>query len=170
MLPYLDPLLRGEQCDWTTEPNRSGWWAYKVREALHAASENADRFPELAAAHGTYKIEVTGSRSVRATPRTAPVVLVQSPSVAPHVAMQVEGNLTPLNLIEKWRAKAPGTDKLYFPNAHFDSQQLLELWELAKFENIIFFEVSGAITLMVHDEEHAPFSWTPEDLEEGATA
>lgn len=58
MRRMLAPLEQGKACIWITKPEDLDRTAYRIREALYAATMNKQRYPRLAKAAQMFKITV----------------------------------------------------------------------------------------------------------------
>lgn len=167
MMPYLGPLIEGRETLWRTEPNRSKWFAYRVREALFAARMNPTQFPELAAAR--FRVEVLSSREVRAKPRPSLEESAQTEVVPQSVARMETGDVgSAEQIIAHWEGlSAAARTKVYFPNADLHKEDLKDLWAWACEAEVLVFENLGAITLLpkIGNEEAADYAFNPSDLE-----
>lgn len=164
MLPYLEPLVEGRETFFRTEPGRSRWLAYKLREALAVAREHPERFPELARLD--FRFEVDSSREVRAVPRDQTSIEVLSAPRPSAARMNTLSVGSAQDVIDHWEALSEAArTKVYMPNADLSPNELHRLWQWASEAGVIFFENAGALTLMPLDEELAPLAWGPEDLD-----
>lgn len=71
MLPYLEPLTRGENVRWPIKMGNANTVAFRLREAMRIASRNPERYPELAKYAPDYAIRVVNALTIEARRRTA---------------------------------------------------------------------------------------------------
>ena len=142
MRPLLAALEAGQPCVWATQAGAENKFAYKVREALHAAQHNSIRFPQLAAQAGRVTIEIAdiGKVQARLTGNT-PAQLVDNAAVHPTVtpihgvepAYSPERPTTVVGLkdvrgiIQHWLRAQPTSQALSFPDADLSETDLQAL-------------------------------------------
>jgi len=159
MAQYLTPLQGGGEVVFKVEPKKARWLTYRLHEALRILQDNPGLMPEVPR---NYRIETTAPGEVVATPKVAPrveVVVGHQATVDARPASGIE------DIINRWNSNEG--DKLYLANAGLTEDQLVDLYEWATEAGVVFFESAGALTLMPHNPEVAPFAWTPEDLDGG---
>jgi hypothetical protein len=87
MIPYLEPIARGEDVRWPIKRGNANTVAFRIREALRIVVANKLRYPELAEYASDYKVRVVDAftvEAIRRTPRKAQETierLVEIPSV-----------------------------------------------------------------------------------------
>jgi hypothetical protein len=85
--PLLSSLEKGQGTAWTVpEGMKPAKFAHKIREALHIARLYPERYPQLAKAAQTFKIQIVNSRQVQAvlTDKQTGLGLVREYSPAQH--------------------------------------------------------------------------------------
>jgi len=147
---------------WEVSPGSARRHAYKVREALFAAAENAERFPELAAMYGYYNIVVESSSSVLAVPRVEREVKVQILVDTPSTRVIADDELSCVGVLQAWRQRRE--DKVYLPNHSLTREDLVYLWQQGEAEGYVMFEIEGALTLTPRTEDLVPLGWNPDDV------
>lgn len=158
-LPYLQHLTGGEVRFRTDKPR---WLAGKLRECLAILRENPELAPTV---QRDYRVEIASSREVIASPKDAPKIEVISQKSK--TTVQTQATYGPADIITQWGRHVAVSigppSKLHFASANLSKDQLYSLWEWAQDNGVMFFEAAGALTLMPHDSETAPFAWSPND-------
>jgi hypothetical protein len=175
-LPLLDKLQRGEGDRWVlSEGSDPDKFAYQIREALFIASLHAGVYPELAAAHRRFRIEIADKRSVQAVPRPEPTRVEgrTSPEVTTHGLVNGEkaptalmGKQSAASVMQAWHNMQPSNTPMYFPHAKLDEAELLELyqWGLARTPPWhLFVGISGQLTLRMRQGDESGLFWEPGD-------
>lgn len=173
---WFDQLLKGENCSWTVKDLDVETFAYKIREGLRIASIYPQRFPELAAAHGLFKIQVVDRETVQAIYRprgTGTTASGVSGSVVVHgleggerAPTDVAGQQTAATVVQAWHNTQPSNTPMKFPNANMEREELIKLYDWAKKRTpawYMFVAANGALTLMPATRDMAGLEWTPED-------
>ena len=168
MRDNLLPLIGSARVTWRVDDGQARRFAYKVREALAVAQLHRERFPELAAAADAgWRVTVPDRTTVRA--ELAPALrarVVNEDAEVPTARAEVDTRkgMTIDNIIARWEIGSES--KITFQNADLSREDLLRLYEWAQGVGVMFFENTGALTLVAYEPDTAPFAWSPEDLED----
>ena len=167
----LHDLAEGKPCQWNTEPSpkKTRDLAYQIREALFAAEENAEIFPELAEAHRNFSIHVVEPGLVEARLKPAPAEVIVRPVTPIHGVgawghpVNPAGVSTADEVIEAWVAHLPSNDPLHFTESDLEVAELVKLYEWTQeWKPRLAILVSGdKLTLSLRDPEIEEFTWKP---------
>lgn len=185
MMHLLEPVCKGENTAWQLDTIRqANKFAYKLREALHAAQHHKDRYPDLQGAHDEYVVHVIGTRvaairhesvvskakavEVPAIPKKGQGGVSTSPTESPEEAEgptrddTIRGAQTVMTIIDAW-ISAPSTIRsLNFPEAIFGYQKLVQLYRWADKRDLIFFYADPGLTLQHKQEDLVEYAWSPD--------
>lgn len=188
LMPYLAPLLEGKECAWKVQPGSDPERvAYRIREALHIAADNAKLFPELALAHSKYKVgldrgmvvaRLVTANQVEQVPlergipqvveppsRSLPTldVFLQTKDVA-NFSSLLEGPKTATEIVDIWRKIEPN-QPVNFPEANMPYRELYLLYKWAGLaQPRLMLMVEGAsVTVAPYDADVAEYAWSPDD-------
>lgn len=184
LLPYLDPLKKGEPTVWTVKDMTAKQFCYKIREALSIVRRYPEDYPELAKFAPHYTItEIPGTNSVKASLKPEVSVLVdgsiavqtvstaaltKKPGADSSVVGELKGVQTPLALVEAW-ARRGSAPRLLAPQAGLSSADLSKLYAWAQKQNpvvLLFVTPSGGVSLRQTTDctaSECQLAWTPED-------
>lgn len=157
MESYLTPLSGGGEVRYRVDPNKTKWFAYRMREALSVLGQYPELLPEVPR---NYSIKVTSTREVVAVPKEPdPTIEVMVGSAEGGSVLATRRPTTVEEIVEQWR----GT-KMFVPGAGLDPDQLVQLFNAGQKVGFAFFVNDGSLTLLPFADEAAEFAWTPEDL------
>lgn len=134
MQPYLKLIAAYTPCEWNRKAQDADKWAYKLREALYIARHEALTRPDdeeiqcLARAAMMFKIQVINPNLVRAVLadvseiQEEPTPTVQALTAGPDHRISKIQSLAELQSL--WLKAQPSNDKMHFPDARLDDQEL----------------------------------------------
>lgn len=174
MLPYLEPLQKGEPCAWKVPSGQARSFSYKVREALFIASRNETKYPKLAEAKDLFRIREHGETTVIAElrePRSAEQIEVDPAELKVqgqnYEPSKRSGPQTAMSIIEHWSERGDLT-KMSFPQANLGQEDLGRLLKWAEAQELVFFvSPEGGITVQPRglDPKLDEVAFAEEDLE-----
>ena len=175
--PYIQPLEKGENYVWITEPGATGRLAYKIRECFYIANLHASRYPRLAEVSRHFTIEeITGTNKVQARWTSAPTEsLILSSGYAtvspqhggnatsPTRAIATSGEQTMFTIIEAWRTSQPSNTPIHFPSARLSETELegLYRWARAWKPPLMLMVDDGSLTVGPIEDDVEQYSWHP---------
>lgn len=174
-LELLTELQAGRACRWTTQADRQETQrlAYRIREALYAASIHAKEFPELARAYYLFSIHVIEPGLIEAKIKSQAGVET-SGSSAPRVLpihglapwgreVSTVAKTTAQELIDAWQAHLPSNDPLKFEQTTLPAKELAALhrWASEWKPRLMLLVGAESITLSLATPDMADFAWQP---------
>ena len=174
-LELLVELQAGRACRWTTEPDRQETQrlAYRIREALFAASNHPKQFPELARAYFNFSIHVIEPGIIEAKLKSQAGVEVSrtdAPRVLPIHGLAPWGRevstvakTTAQELIDAWQAHLPSNDPVKFQQTVLPVEELTTLhkWAGERQPRLMILVGAESITLSLLTPDMAAFAWQP---------
>ena len=175
MMPVIEKLETLEPISWQLEDHAAAYkLAYKIREALSIAKDNAKFYPRLAAAADHYAIKVDReSKQVRAIKaqranlegvRGENYVVTGLQTAGP--PLSTAGPQTAETVINLWNASQPSSAPMHFPQASLTTEELNKLytWAVAHRPRLMLFVADEALTVQHVDPELEPYAYKPEGV------
>lgn len=172
--PLLSDLEKGLGTKWTLVNGMSARdFAYKVREALYIATLYPSQYPELAKAHGLFRIEKVDKSTVQAVFKNRTLdmgaisaVTVHGLETAEHGPVTLAGEQTAASVIGAWHAAQPSNTPMHFPQANLERGELLKLYTWAAKRTprwLVMVANDGALTLTLWTRDLDGLGWEPTD-------